>query len=70
MYYKMMKNLINNKILIFVIKLHGEPYSLTIIKGDAPVVITQEKENIKIDHSDNLGKIFFFLNYEIFYIKY
>jgi len=26
------------------------------MKGDAPVVITQEKENLKIDHSDNLGK--------------
>jgi hypothetical protein len=25
------------------------------MKGDAPVVITQEKENLKIDHSDNLG---------------
>ncbi|ORX43789.1 hypothetical protein BCR36DRAFT_360594 [Piromyces finnis] len=35
--------------------LHGEPYSLTILKNDAPVVITQEKESIKIDHNENLG---------------
>jgi len=38
--------------------LHGEPYSLTVLKCDkcdAPVVITQEKESVKIDHSKNLG---------------
>ncbi|KAL6605466.1 hypothetical protein U3516DRAFT_757608 [Neocallimastix sp. 'constans'] len=40
---------------IFEVAKFREPYFLAILKGDAPVVITQEKENLKIDRSDNKG---------------